>query len=214
VPDALLAASLAGCLAITAMFALRCLHPPGGAVALTAVLGGHTMHEAGFDFAFTPVALNSALIVAAALLYNNLIGRRYPHAQHAADKNAHATGNPTRKRGSASPKTTWERHLRITAKCSTLVAATCWPLWKNARQLALARHFRERTCAELMSTHIISLTPRDTVDHARTLLLRHHLQSLPVLGLRRHILGVLSQEDLLRHAGWEHINLTGDYVRQ
>lgn len=65
-----------------------------------------------------------------------------------------------------------------------------------------------------MSTHIISLTPRDTVDHARTLLLRHHLQSLPVLGLRRHILGVLSQEDLLRHAGWEHINLTGDYVRQ
>ncbi|MGZ3253432.1 MAG: HPP family protein [Burkholderiaceae bacterium] len=36
----LLAAALAGCLAIGAMFSLRCLHPPSGAVALTAVLGG------------------------------------------------------------------------------------------------------------------------------------------------------------------------------
>lgn len=31
---------MAGGLAIAAMAALRCLHPPGGAVAVTAVLGG------------------------------------------------------------------------------------------------------------------------------------------------------------------------------
>src|SRR4051812_16334363 len=43
----LLAAALAGCFAIAAMFALRCLHPPSGAVALTAVLGGPIVHEAG-----------------------------------------------------------------------------------------------------------------------------------------------------------------------
>jgi CBS domain-containing membrane protein len=53
-----------------------------------------------------------------------------------------------------------------------------------------------------MSTHIVALGPRDTVDHARTLLLRHRLQSLPVLDGERHILGVLAQEDLLRQLGW------------
>ena len=202
VPDALLAASLAGCLAITVMFALRCLHPPGGAVALTAVLGGHTVHEAGFDFAFTPVALNSALIVAAALLYNNLIGRRYPHAQHAADKNPHATGDPTPETRLGITEDDVGAALAHYGEVLDVSRGDLLAIVEDARQLALARHFRERTCAELMSTHIISLTPRDTVDHARTLLLRHHLQALPVLGPRRHILGVLSQEDLLRHAGW------------
>ncbi|WP_229425556.1 HPP family protein [Massilia sp. Se16.2.3] len=92
-PDPALAAPLAGALAIGTMFALRCLHPPGGAVALTAVLGGQAVHDAGFAFAFMPVALNSALIVGAALVYNNATGRRYPHLPHAADRNVHATGD-------------------------------------------------------------------------------------------------------------------------
>jgi hypothetical protein len=39
-PDPLFAAPLAGGLSIAMMFLLRCLHPPGGAVAMTAVLGG------------------------------------------------------------------------------------------------------------------------------------------------------------------------------
>lgn len=40
VADPYLAAALAVGLAIAAMMALRCLHPPSGAIALTAVLGG------------------------------------------------------------------------------------------------------------------------------------------------------------------------------
>jgi CBS domain-containing membrane protein len=63
----LLAAPLAGSLAILVMFLLRCLHPPSGAVALTTVLGGPAVHAAGFGFAFVPVCLNSTLIVLVAL---------------------------------------------------------------------------------------------------------------------------------------------------
>ncbi len=40
VPQLALACGLAAGLAIAAMYFLRCLHPPGGAVALTAILGG------------------------------------------------------------------------------------------------------------------------------------------------------------------------------
>src|SRR5690349_13556568 len=94
-----LAAPLAGACAIFVMFLLRCLHPPSGAVALTAVLGGPAIHAAGFKFAFLPVCLNSTLIVLAALVFNNLTGRRYPHNQKSilrtAQQAAHATRDPS-----------------------------------------------------------------------------------------------------------------------
>ena len=77
--DPMLAASIATSLAIAAMFTLRCLHPPSGAVALTAVLGDPAVLDAGYRFAFMPVAINSIFLLAAALLFNNLLRRRYPH---------------------------------------------------------------------------------------------------------------------------------------
>ena len=84
VHNAALAAPLAGACAIFVMFVLRCLHPPSGAVALTAVLGGPAIHAAGFQFAFLPVCLNSTLIVLGALVFNYLSGRRYPHTHNSA----------------------------------------------------------------------------------------------------------------------------------
>lgn len=74
-----LAMGLAVGLAIWTMHRLRCLHPPGGAVALVAVTGGPIVTGAGYAFAAAPVALNSALLVAVAVLFNNLAGSRYPH---------------------------------------------------------------------------------------------------------------------------------------
>src|ERR1700716_509184 len=66
-----LPAAIAGSLAIAAMFALRCLHPPSGAVALTAVLGGPAVHALGYGFVIFPVALNSLLLLLTALFFNN-----------------------------------------------------------------------------------------------------------------------------------------------
>lgn len=70
VADPLLAAALATALAIGAMFALRCLHPPGGAIALTAVLGGPVITAAGYRFVLLPVALNSMVLLLAAIVFN------------------------------------------------------------------------------------------------------------------------------------------------
>jgi len=47
-----LAAALATPLAIAAMFALRCLHPPGGATALMMVIGGPAVHAMGYRLPF------------------------------------------------------------------------------------------------------------------------------------------------------------------
>ncbi len=68
-------------LALLAMHLLRCIHPPGGATALTAVLGGTAVHALGFRYAVTPVALNCVLIVLFGCIYNYAFPwRRYPLA--------------------------------------------------------------------------------------------------------------------------------------
>jgi CBS domain-containing membrane protein len=59
----LAAASVAVASATFAMFALRCVHPPGGAVAVTTVLGGPAVHALGYGFVLDPVAFQSAVLL-------------------------------------------------------------------------------------------------------------------------------------------------------
>jgi CBS domain-containing membrane protein len=83
IPDPTAAAAIAVGLAVLAMAFLRCIHPPSGAVALTAVLGGPHVWAAGYAFLFVPLLLNSVLLASAAVVFNNLTGRTYPHHPHA-----------------------------------------------------------------------------------------------------------------------------------
>lgn len=76
-----LAAAVAVGLAILAMHYARCLHPPGGASALIAVIGGEQVHALGYSFVWEPVMLNALTLFAVAMLFNNLTpSRRYPAA--------------------------------------------------------------------------------------------------------------------------------------
>jgi CBS domain-containing membrane protein len=79
VDDRALAAGLAVSLAIMAMSFARCLHPPGGAAALSVVLGGSTVEAWGAAYAFVPVALNSVILVALGMTFHRLARRSYPH---------------------------------------------------------------------------------------------------------------------------------------
>lgn len=75
----LIAAPLAVALAIAAMHYLRCIHPPGGATAITAVIGGTQVHALGYQFVLTPVLLNAAIMLLTALAVNYAFPwRRYP----------------------------------------------------------------------------------------------------------------------------------------
>ncbi|UAW97382.1 HPP family protein [Halopseudomonas nanhaiensis] len=66
---------------IVLMMYARCLHPPGGATAMIAVLGGPAIESSGFGFVFYPILLDAAVIIAAGMLFNGLFAwRRYPLA--------------------------------------------------------------------------------------------------------------------------------------
>ena len=74
-----IAAALAVSLAITAMLATKTLHPPGGATALIAVIGGAKVHNLGFLYAFLPAGAGAVVLLVVALLVNNLSkNRKYP----------------------------------------------------------------------------------------------------------------------------------------
>lgn len=77
----MLACALAVSLAIALMYLTRTLHPPGGATALIAVIGGEHVHQLGFLYALMPVFLGSLLLLIVALVVNNLSTdpkRHYP----------------------------------------------------------------------------------------------------------------------------------------
>ena len=76
-----LAAAIAVGTAIGVMHVLRCIHPPGGATALVAVIGGANVHELGYGFVLRPVLLNAAVMVVLGVAFNSMFAwRRYPVA--------------------------------------------------------------------------------------------------------------------------------------
>lgn len=96
ISDKLLAASLAVGLSIFAMHYLRCIHPPGGATALSAVMGGASVQTLGYWFVLTPVALNVSVILIIGVLFNYpFTWRRYPvYLQERTNQKAAAGKEP------------------------------------------------------------------------------------------------------------------------
>ncbi|OKY25850.1 MULTISPECIES: HPP family protein [Thalassotalea] len=77
----MIASALAVSLAIMFMHLTRTLHPPGGASALIATIGGEQIYALGYWFIVTPVLLGSILLLVVALFVNNMStnpNRHYP----------------------------------------------------------------------------------------------------------------------------------------
>ena len=63
------------------MHLCRCMHPPGGATALAAVIGGEQINQLGYVYLFSPVLINCLIIFISAVIFNGLFPwRRYPQA--------------------------------------------------------------------------------------------------------------------------------------
>jgi len=74
-----LAAPIAVATAIAVMHATKTLHPPGGATALIAVIGGEKIHNLGYLYAIIPTGVGAFIMLVVALLVNNIPKRRrYP----------------------------------------------------------------------------------------------------------------------------------------
>lgn len=74
-----LAAAMAVSTSIALMHLTKTLHPPGGATALIAVIGGDSVYRLGYLYVLMPAALGAAVMLIVALIVNNIAKtRKYP----------------------------------------------------------------------------------------------------------------------------------------
>jgi len=79
IPDIFIAAAAAVGIAIIMMHYLHCVHPPAGATAILAVIGGDAIHGLGFSYVMTPILLNVLVLFLVAFVFNyGFKWRRYP----------------------------------------------------------------------------------------------------------------------------------------
>jgi len=74
-----LTSAIAVASSIAIMHATKTLHPPGGATALIAVIGSQKIHNLGYLYVLIPAGVGPFIMLAVALLVNNIPkNRRYP----------------------------------------------------------------------------------------------------------------------------------------
>jgi len=96
IPELWLASGCAVGLAIFVMHQFKCIHPPGGATALTAVLGSDAVHDLGYHFVWFPVLTNAAVMVIIAVVFNWAFPwRRYPAILVRRSQQKNGSGNET-----------------------------------------------------------------------------------------------------------------------
>ncbi len=78
---AAIAAPLAVAFSILVMHLTRSLHPPGGATALAAVIGGPAIKDLGYLYILSPTLINCCILLLVAVIFNNFFRwRRYPQS--------------------------------------------------------------------------------------------------------------------------------------
>lgn len=192
IADPTLAAALAVALSICGMFALRCVHPPSGAVALTAVLGGPAIHALGYRFVLEPIAIQSAALLAAALAYHAATGHRYPHAGR---QNRSAPADDA-SRGSFT-RADLDAVLQRRGEMLDIDPDDLESLLRETQLQAFSRSFNELSCEDIMSRQVVTVSATTRATTAWGLLKRHNVKALPVIDADRQLIGIVTRADLV-----------------
>ena len=187
--------ALAGALAIAAMCALRCLHPPGGAVALMATLGSSPPHAAGYEFVLMPVGLNSLLLVLMAFLLNNLAGRRYPHRSPASPSFPHQTSDPRPSQRIGVQAQDLDAALASFGELLDIERDDLEEIVLRANTQAQRRQAARVRCEDIMSRDVITIRDTDSVEEVWMRLSRHKVKALPVISHTDELVGIVSLHD-------------------
>lgn len=184
-------------LAIGVMSVTRSLHPPGGAAALTGVIGGGLVDPAGWWFPLAPVALDAALLVAVGWAFHRLSGHPYPHRQ--APESPTADPPPTARVGFHDEDL--DAVLAGVGETFDIDRDDLRLLLTELELQVLARQRPELTCGEIMSRDVISVSRHAEPEMARRLLLESGVRLLPVLDEAERPIGGIGLRELARRRG-------------
>lgn len=198
--DALpVAAAAAMALALLTMFALRCLHPPGGAIALTAVLGGPAIKSLGYAYALAPVGLNSLLLLLVAIGFNNLTRHQYPHRHHERGS-GHGTRDKAINERVGFTREDLEAVIAQYDQVLDIDTDDLDTLFRQTEMHAYRRRFGEIACADIMSRDVICVEFGTSLEEGWALLRDHRIKALPVVDRARRVIGIVTLMDFMKHA--------------
>ncbi len=201
VPSLPLAGGLAVGLAVIAMLALRCLHPPGGSMALFAVLHSQESTIMGA----LPVALNVLALVLAGMLFNRLTGRSYPHAQM---RSTFAGGPP-----GAFTASDIDAALSHYNQVLDVSRDDLEGLLHLAGKAAFQRTLGELRCRQIMSAPVHAVAADTSLKDAWTLMRTHAIKALPVVDMHNAVIGIVTMADFMRLAALEMHEGMGQRLR-
>ncbi|MDR6433096.1 CBS domain-containing membrane protein [Brucella pseudogrignonensis] len=196
VDNHVLAIGLGVGLAIAAMSFGRCLHPPGGAAALTAIIGGPTVTDLGYQFALIPVGLNSAMLVILGIAFHKLTRRKYPHVPAAAPVNTHKTSDLPASLRVGFNSDDVSKALASIDETFDIDPSDLDRLLRQVELQALVRTQGKSRAKDIMSRDVISITESDTPEKARALLLDHNIRTLPVIDEAGKLKGTVGLREL------------------
>ncbi|MGE6743229.1 HPP family protein [Allorhizobium pseudoryzae] len=201
IPEPALAAGVAVSLAIAAMTACRCLHPPGGAVALTAVAGGAAIRDLGFGFVLWPVLGNSLLLLAVALLFHRLTKGTYPHRLQPALKR-HKTDDPAAAARIGFTSTDLDEVLKDYDQFLDIDRGDLETILRRTELRSYRRRAIHVACDSIMSRDVVAVAPDTPLKEAHELMRRHHFRALPVTNEQAEVVGIVTQSDFLYKPRW------------
>ncbi|WFU06465.1 HPP family protein (plasmid) [Rhizobium sp. CB3171] len=194
--DPIIAIGVGVSLAIGAMSFTRCLHPPGGAAALTAVLGGPVVASWGFFFPFIPVALNSCILVGLGLVFHRFAKRNYPHVVAKPTENTHQTRDLPSVLRVGFREEDVDAALAALDETFDIDRADLSRLLRQVELQAAVRSHGNISCADIMSRDVIAISEGTEPDHARHLLLKHNIRTLPVKDREGRLIGTIGLREL------------------
>jgi CBS domain-containing membrane protein len=201
VPNLVIAAALAVSLAIVVMSACRCLHPPGGAVALTAVVGGTAVQTLGFGFVLWPVLGSSLLLILCALAFHGLTGGVYPHRPQPSTR-AHATADPAPLARIGFLADDLDDVLKDYDRFLDIDRGDLEIILRRTQLRSYRRRARHTDCASIMSRDVVAVAPDTSLQEAYALMRRHRFHALPVTNDRAEVVGIVTQGDFLHKPRW------------
>ena len=200
VQDPVLALGTGVALAIAAMSVTRCLHPPGGAAALTAILGGPVVTTSGFLFPFVPVALNSLILVALGILFHRFSRRSYPHVPAPAPINTHHTLDQAPQTRVGFRGEDVDAALEALDETFDIDRDDLDRLLRQVELQAMVRSHGILRCKDIMSRDVVTIGLGESAITARTLLLAHNIRTLPVVDDENTLVGTVGLRELANAA--------------
>lgn len=211
IPDPALRIAVAVGVTIAVTILCRAVHPPAGAVAMTAAMSPAAVEALGFGFALTPVASGTVALVILAALYARLTGRRYPFRQF-DEPGRHGTADPEPAERLGLSEEALTGILERYRQSFNLGVEDLARLIGAAEEQAAAQQSGPFTAADIMSRNLVTVAPETPLIEVADLFRRHRFTSLPVVGAGDRFLGVIFQIHLVTRAREDALRLNRGFA--